>query len=188
MTPIVAKYAAKKPDLVVGGTQNNDAYAQVKALVQLKFSPKFVFFSNGPNDPAEFPSKVGAKNVDGIFSTGDWFPDSTSPGNKAFVTAYVKKYGGDAGSIDPTSAEAYAAGQVLQLAVAKTKSFDNGKIIDALHNGSWPTVEGVLHWNSIGEPQGSDLLVEWVNGKLLPVYPKNVALHAPLAPKPAWGK
>ena len=187
MTPIVAKYAAKKPDLVVGGTQNNDAYAQVKALVQLKFSPKFVFFSNGPNDPAEFPSKVGAKNVDGIFSTGDWFPDSTSPGNKAFVAAYVKKYGGDAGSIDPTSAEAYAAGQVLQLAVAKTKSLDNGKIIDALHSGSWPTVEGVLRWNSIGEPQGSDLLVEWVNGKLLPVYPKNVALHAPLAPKPAWG-
>lgn len=187
MTPIVAKYAAKKPDLVVGGTQNNDAYAQVKALVQLKFSPKFLFFSNGPNDPAEFPSKVGAKNVNGIFSTGDWFPDSTSPGNKAFVAAYIKKYGGDAGSIDPTSAEAYAAGQVLQLAVAKTKSFDNAKIIDALHKGSWPTVEGVLSWNSIGEPQGSDLLVEWVNGKLLPVYPKSVALHAPIAPKPAWG-
>ena len=187
MTPIVAKYAAKKPDLVVGGTQNNDAYAQIKALIQLKYSPKFVFFSNGPNDPAEFPSKVGAKNVNGIFSTGDWFPDSTSPGNKAFVAAYVKKYGGDAGSIDPTSAEAYAAGQVLQLAVAKTKSLDNGKIISALHSGTWPTVEGVLSWNSVGEPQGSDLLVEWVNGKLLPVYPPKTALHAPVAPKPAWG-
>ena len=187
MTPIVSKYAAKKPDLVVGGTQNNDAYAQVKALVQLKFSPKFVFFSNGPNDPAEFPSKVGATNVDGIFSTGDWFPDSTAPVNTAFVAAYVKKYGGGAGSIDPTSAEAYAAGQVLQLAVAKTKSLDNGKIIDALHSGNWPTVEGVLRWNAIGEPQGSDLLVEWVNGKLLPVYPKSIALHAPLAPKQPWG-
>src|SRR5438874_2911364 len=105
MTPIVSKYAAKKPDLVVGGTQNNDAYAQVKALVQLKFNPKFVFFSNGPNDPAEFPSKVGPKNVDGIFSTGDWFPDSTSPGNKSFVAAYTKEYGGGAGGIDPTSAE-----------------------------------------------------------------------------------
>jgi len=187
MSPIVSKYAAKKPDLVVGGTQNNDAYAQVKALIQLKFSPKFVFFSNGPNDPAEFPSKVGVKNVNGIFSTGDWFPDSTAPGNKAFVAAYVKKYGGGPGSIDPTSAEAYAAGQVLQLAVAKTKSLDNGKIISALHSGSWPTVEGVLRWNSIGEPQGSDLLVEWVQGKLLPVYPKSIALHAPVAPKPAWG-
>jgi branched-chain amino acid transport system substrate-binding protein len=187
MTPIVAKYAALKPDLVVGGTQNNDAYAQVKALVQLKYSPRFLFFSNGPNDPAEFPSKVGAKNVNGIFSTGDWFPDSNAPGNKAFVAAYVKKYGGDAGSIDPTSAEAYAAGQVLALGVAKTKSLDNGKLIDALHRGSWPTVEGVLRWNSIGEPQGNDLLVEWVNGKLYPVYPKSVALHAPLAPKPPWG-
>ena len=91
-------------------------------------------------------------------------------------------------SIDPTSAEAYAAGQVLQLAVAKTKSLDNSKIIDALHSGSWPTVEGVLRWNSIGEPQGSDLLVEWIGGKLYPVFPKSVALHKPLVPKPAWGR
>ncbi len=185
MSPIVAKYAAAKPDLVVGGTQANDAYAQIKAMIQLKYSPKFLFFSNGPNDPAEFPSKVGATNVNGIFSTGDWFPESNAPGNKAFIAAYAKKYG--AGAIDPTSAEAYAAGQVLQLAVAKTKSLDNGKIIDALHKGSWPTVEGVLRWNSIGEPQGSDLLVEWVNGKLLPVYPKSVALHPPVVPKPGWG-
>jgi branched-chain amino acid transport system substrate-binding protein len=188
LTPIVSKYAAKKPDLVVGGTQNNDAYAQVKAMVQLKFSPKFLFLSNGPNDPAEFPSKVGRNNVDGIFSTGDWFSDSKAPGNKAFVKAYVKKYRGGPASIDPTSAEAFAAGQVLQLAVAKTHSLDNGKIISALHKGKWPTVEGILRWNSIGEPQGSDLLVEWVHHKLYPVYPKSIALHRPVAPKPAWGK
>ena len=187
MTPIVSKYAAKKPDLVVGGTQNNDAFAQIKALVQLKFSPKFLFFSNGPNDPAEFASKVGANNVNGIFSTGDWFPQSKAPGNKAFVAAYVKKYGGNAGAIDPTSAEAYATGEVLQEGVAKTNSLDNGKLITALHKGSWPTVEGVLRWNSIGEPQGQDLLVEWVHGKLYPVYPPKVALHAPTEPKPPWG-
>ena len=34
--------------------------AQVKSLVQLKFSPKFMFMSNGANSPAEFPDKVGA--------------------------------------------------------------------------------------------------------------------------------
>lgn len=188
MTPIVSKYAALKPELVVGGTQNGDAYAQVKAMVQLKFSPKFLYFSNGPNDPAEFPSKVGVKNINGIFSAGDWFPDSKAPGNKAFVAAYVKKYGGKPGSIDPTSAEAYAAGQVLQEGTAKIHALDNGKLIAALHKGTWPTVEGVLRWNSIGEPQGSDLLVEWVKGKLLPVYPKRIALHAPVWPKPAWGR
>src|SRR5207253_6714212 len=106
-------------------------FAQVKALVQLKFSPKFLFFSNGPNDPAEFPSKVGAKNVNGIFSSGDWFPESKSPGNKAFVAAYHKKYG--AGAIDPTSAEAYAAGQVVEDVAAKIHSVDNKKVIATLH-------------------------------------------------------
>ena len=188
MTPIIQKVASKHPDAVIGGTQNGDAYAQIKAMVQLKFSPKFVFLTNGPNDPAEFPSKVGAKNVNGVFATGDWFPQEHSPGNAAFVKAYLAAYGGSADTIDPTSAEAYAAGQVVAAVAKKVGSLDNGKIIAKLHTGSWPTVEGVLRWNSIGEPQGSDLLVEWINGKLYPVFPKSIALHAPVVPKPAWGK
>jgi branched-chain amino acid transport system substrate-binding protein len=186
MAPIIQKAASKHPDAIIGGTQNVDAYAQVKAMVQLKFSPKFVFLTNGPNDPAEFPSKVGAKNVNGVFSTGDWFPEEKSPGNAQFVAAYHKAYGNAA--IDPTSAEAYAVGQVVEAVSKKLKSIDNKQIIAALHKGSWPTVEGNLSWNAIGEPQGSDLLVEWINGKLYPVFPKNVALHAPVVPKPAWGK
>jgi branched-chain amino acid transport system substrate-binding protein len=186
MGPVIQKVASTHADAVIGGTQNGDAYAQVKAMVQQKYSPKFVFLTNGPNDPAEFPSKVGAKNVNGIFSTGDWFPQEHSFGNAAFVKAYAKAYG--KGAIDPTSAEAYAAGQLLQAVAAKTKSIDNKTIIDTLHKGTWKTVEGNLRWNSIGEPQGSDLLVEWINGKLYPVYPASVALHKPVVPKPAWGK
>jgi len=187
MGPVIQKVASKHPDAVIGGTQNGDAYAQVKAMVQQKFSPKFLFLTNGPNDPAEFPSKVGKKNVNGIFATGDWFPQEHSFGNAAFVKAYVKAYGGSAQTIDPTSAEAYAAGQLVQAVAAKTKSVDNKTIISTLHSGTWKTVEGNLRWNSIGEPQGSDLLVEWINGKLYPVYPKSLALHKPVVPKPAWG-
>jgi branched-chain amino acid transport system substrate-binding protein len=185
MTPIVQKMIAKHPDAIIGGTQNSDAFAMVKALVQLKYNPKFLFLSNGPNDPAEFPSKVGPKNVNGIFASGDWFPDAKNPGNAAFVKAYVKKYHQPAGTIDPTSAEAYAVGQVAEAGIKKVGAVDNAKLIAALHKGSWPTVEGTLRWNAIGEPQGSDLLVQWVSGKLLPVYPRSVALHAPVA-KAAW--
>jgi branched-chain amino acid transport system substrate-binding protein len=187
MGPVIQKVASTHPDAIIGGTQNGDAYNQIKAMIQQKFSPKFVFLTNGPNDPAEFPSKVGAKNVDGIFSTGDWFPQEHSFGNAAFVKAYVKAYHGSASTIDPTSAEAYAAGQLVQEVAAKTKSVDNKTIIDTLHKGTWKTVEGNLRWNSIGEPQGSDLLMEWIGGKLYPVYPKALALHKPVVPKPAWG-
>lgn len=184
MTPIVQKMISNKPDLIVGGTQNSDAYAMTKALIQLKYSPKFLFFSNGPNDAAQYPSKVGAKNVNGIFSAGDWFPDEKSAGNAEFVKTYQAKYG--TGPIDSTTAEAYAVGQVAEAAIKKVGAVDNKKIVAALHKGSWPTVEGNLRWNAIGEPQGEDLLVQWVNGKLVPVYPASLALHAPIA-KVAWG-
>ena len=186
LTPIMQKVAAGKPDAVIGGTQNVDAYAQIKAMVQLKFNPKFVFLSNGPNDPAEFPSKVGAKNVNGVFAAGDWFPEEHSFGNAAFVAAYHKAYG--PAPIDPTSAEAYAAGQLVEAVAKKQHSIANATIIASLHKGKWPTVEGNLSWNAIGEPQGSDLLVEWIGGKLYPVFPASLALHKPVVPKPAWGK
>jgi branched-chain amino acid transport system substrate-binding protein len=186
LTPIVAKVAASKPDMVVGGTQSDDAYAQVKGMIQLKFSPKFLFLSNGANSPVEFPSKVGAGNVNGIFSSGDWFPDSKSAGNPAFVAAYLKKYGGNRDTIDSGSAEAYAVGQLIQAVAAKDHSVDNATIIKSLHTGVWPTIEGNLSWDANGSPKGKDSLVEWVGGKLLPVYPKDVARHAPTIPKPAW--
>ena len=186
LTPIVQAVAATNPDMVVGGTQSEDAYAQVKAMIQLKFNPKFLFLSNGASSPVEFPDKVGAANTEGIFSCGDWFPDSTSNGNKEFIAAYTQKYGGDAFGIDSTSAEAYAAGQLLQQVAQKTGSVDNQTIISTLHAGTWPTVEGNLSWDQYGSPKGSDMLVEWIGGKLLPVYPPAVALHAPVYPKPNW--
>ena len=186
MTNIIARVASLKPDMVVSGTQFLDAYAQVKAMIQQSFSPKFLFMSNGAGSPTNFPKNVGAGNTQGIFSCGDWFPDATANGNPAFVAAYLKTYGGDQYGIDSTSAEAYAAGQLLEDVAAKTGKIDNATIISALHSGTWATVEGNLSWDQYGSPKGSDMLVEWVDSKLLPVYPPEVALHAPVYPKPAW--
>jgi branched-chain amino acid transport system substrate-binding protein len=186
MTPIVSKIAAAKPDMIVGGTQAGDGYSLIKALVQAKYSPKFLFESNGPNSPGEFPSKVGSSNTEGIFSSSDWFPQAQTYQNPYFVKQFLKTYGGTAGDIDPGSAEAYATGQVAQRVIEKV-GLNNAKIIAALHQGRWPTVEGTLHWNSIGEPTGNFLLVEWLGGQLYPVLPKNVAVRKPTYPKPGWG-
>jgi branched-chain amino acid transport system substrate-binding protein len=187
LTPVVEKYVAKKPDMVVAGTQSEDAYSQVKAMVQAGFSPKYLFLANGANSPTEFPSKVGAKNTAGIFSCGDWFPTSKSNGNPQFVSAYKAQYGGTPFDIDSTSAEAYAVGQLIQAVAKKTGKVDNKTIISSLHSGTWSSVEGNISWNADGSPQGSDMLLEWVGGKLQPVYPPNVALTKPTSPKPPWG-
>jgi branched-chain amino acid transport system substrate-binding protein len=185
--PIMSKVAAAHPDVLVAGTQSEDAYGQVKSLIQLKFSPKFLFMSNGANSPAEFPDKVGAANVAGIMSAGDWYPGSTAPGSADFTAAYLKAYGGTVDTIDNSSAEAYAVGQLLELVAQKTHKIDNATIISALHQGSWPTMLGELSWDATGAPHGSFNLIQWQGGKLVPVYPPTTAKAAAVYPKPAWG-
>jgi branched-chain amino acid transport system substrate-binding protein len=186
LTPIMTKVANAKPDVIVSGTQSTDAYQQVKALVQLKYNPKWIYMSNGANSPLEFPDKVGVGNTAGVFSSGDWFPDSTATGSAAFVQAYIAKYKGKASDIDNSSAEAFAAGQVLEAVAAKTGKVDNATIISTLHSGTWPTLLGNLSWDKDGAPKGTYVLIQWVNGALLPVFPNDVAKHAPVAPKPVW--
>jgi branched-chain amino acid transport system substrate-binding protein len=186
LTPIVQKYAAAKPDLVFAGTQSEDAYAQVKAMVQMHFSPRFLFFSDGASSPTEFPDKVGASNTAGIMSCSAWTANDKAPGNAQFVAAYTKKYGGTPLQIDDTSAEAYAVGQLIEAVAKKTGKIDNQTIINTLHQGSWSTIEGNLSWNSAGAPTGSVALSEWIGGKLQPVFPASFALHSPQSPKPNW--
>ncbi len=186
LTPVIAKVAAARPDVVVGGTQADDGYAQVRAMIQLKWAPKWLFLSNGANSPGEFPDKVGAANTEGIFSSGDWFPGSTAPGSAAFAAAFVKAYGGTPDQIDPTSAEAYSAGMLVGEVAAKTGKIDNATIINTLHQGTWPTLEGDLSWDDSGAPKGSYLLEQWIGGTLQAVWPPDRAQHAPVTEPLAW--
>jgi branched-chain amino acid transport system substrate-binding protein len=187
LSAVMAAAAAKKPDVIVGGTQSEDAYSQVKSLVQLKYNPKFMYLSNGANSPLEFPQNVGANNTAGIFSSADWYPGSKASGSAAFTKAYIAKYGGTAQTVDDSSAEAYAVGQLIQEVASKTGKIDNATIIKTLHSGTWPTILGNLSWSANGSPRGSFNLVQWQGGKLLPVYPPSVAQAQPIAPKPNWG-
>src|SRR6184192_2306270 len=186
MNPIVTKIAAAKPDVVVAGTQTGDAYAEVKAMIQQKFNPKWLFLSNGANNPVEFPDKVGFQNTGGILTSGDWYPDSPIAGNKEFIAAYAAKYGGNANNIDNTSVEAYSAGMLLEQVAQKTGTADNATIIQTLHQGTWPTLVGNLSWDADGAPNGTYQLIQWIGGRLRTVFPADITQHAPVAPKPAW--
>jgi branched-chain amino acid transport system substrate-binding protein len=187
LTSVAAAVAQTRPDVVVAGTQPEDGYAITNAMIQLKFAPKWLFLSNGANSPADYPQRVGRGHVNGIFSSGDWFADSPARGSAEFVRAYLARYGGKPHEIDATSAEAYSCGQLVEQ-VAKAKgSVDNATIIQALRTGVWPTLVGDLSWDADGAPRGSYLLVQWIDGKLTPVYPEAKARHEPINPKLMWG-
>lgn len=187
LAPVMEAVKAAAPQMVVSGTQDTDGFAQAKAALDLNFSPKYWFMTNGPENPVEFPATLGKQNVTGFFTTDIWTPSASNPGNGKFVAAYLKKFGGKATTINSTAAETYSVGQAIQFAVNKTHSLTNKKLIHALHASSFTTLaSGTIHVDKCGEPHGNQNLEEWVNGKIQIVYPKSVAQHAPVIPKPAW--
>jgi branched-chain amino acid transport system substrate-binding protein len=186
LTPVIEHVAATHPDMVVSGSQDADGWAQVKAMIQVKFNPKFLFMTNGPENPVDFPNNVGRQNTTGVFTSDVWTPTARLPGNRQFVAAYLHKFGGTPQHIDSTSAQTYAVGQMIQAAVTRAHSLNTGKLIKVLHQGTYTTLLGKVHDNRCGAPSGTLFLEEWIGGKLLIVYPPSVAEHAPVVPKPAW--
>jgi branched-chain amino acid transport system substrate-binding protein len=186
LTPVMAHVASVNPDMVVSGSQDSDGWAQVKAMIQLKFSPRLLFLANGPENPVDFPNNVGRANTNGIFTSNGWTPDTGTPNNSSFVKAYLAKFGGTAQGIDSTSAETFAVGQLVEAVAAKTGKVDNQTLIAELHKGTWSTIMGDISIDKCGAPSGTLSLNEWIGGKLYVVYPPSVANHTPVIPKPAW--
>jgi branched-chain amino acid transport system substrate-binding protein len=186
LLPIMKKLASTHPDVLVAATQNADGYAAVNTLVRLRWAPAWLYLANGANSPIQFPAKVGPANVNGIFTSGDWFPSTSASGNATFVNEYLKKYGGQPDEIDNTSVEAYSAGLLIEQVAAKTGRIDNATIIKALHRGTWLTPVGDLSWNAYGSPTGSYILFQWIDGKLQSVYPSGWAQRAATTTRLPW--
>jgi branched-chain amino acid transport system substrate-binding protein len=104
------------------------------------------------------------------------------------VNAYLTKYGGTAADISSDVAEGYSVGEVVQQAVTKNKSLDNGKLIQELHSAdTFQSVQGPVKFDSSGQNTSAvAYLFQWQNGNLVPVFPASIATAQPEFPKPNW--
>jgi branched-chain amino acid transport system substrate-binding protein len=185
-TPLALGVAQSHADVVVLGTQLPDALAFIQTFQQQHFSPRSLVETTGPDQGAQFSDKVGTTNTEGIMVPAGWWPDAKSPNNDHFVKAFLAKFGGDAASISADAAEAYSVGQVVEQAAGRISSLDNGKLIRALHSGTFQTIQGPMGFDSTGQPNGASFLVQWQHGQTVPVYPPSVAVAKPEYPKPNW--
>jgi branched-chain amino acid transport system substrate-binding protein len=185
-SPIALAIAHSGADAVVLGTQLADAIAFVKAFQQQRFSPRTLIETAGPDQGSQFTDKVGKSAAEGILVPAGWWPDAKTTGNQHFLSAYLARYGGDSSSISADSAEAYSVGQVVQQAAQRAQGIANKQLIDALHHGTFDTLQGSLAFDATGKPPGQSFLVQWQGGRALPVYPASIAVAQPQFPKPAW--
>ncbi|QUH03701.1 amino acid ABC transporter substrate-binding protein [Saccharopolyspora erythraea] len=183
---IAAKIADSRADLVVGGTQYQDAVNLIVTLRQLGYQPAMAAFSTAPTNP-EFPKAIGAQ-TEGILSPTGYTPEADYPSNKEFVAHYTAMHGST-----PTEdeANAWTTGQVVAAAVQAVGCADpdlgcQRRLIDWLHGNSVDTVVGELSWDATGKPRGAHLIQQYVGGQIRIVLPADTKEADLVHPKPTW--
>lgn len=183
---IAAQIADSDADLVVGGTQYQDAVNLIVALQQLGYQPDLAAFSTAPTNP-EFTAAIGG-GVEGIVSPTGYTPEAQWPENTEFVEFFTEKHG-HAPSED--EANAWTTGEVVAAAVEAADCADPSpecqqELIDWLRDNEVDTVVGPLSWDGQGRPQSAHLIQQYVDGEIRIVLPGDLAEAELVYPKPAW--
>lgn len=183
---IAAAIADADPDLVVGGTQYQDAVNLIIALQQLNYQPRMAAFSTAPTNP-EFPEAISA--VNGILAPTGYSNDAPYPLNEEFVEAHTELHG-EAPQED--EANAYTTGQVVAAAVEAVGCAEQGEcqqqLIDWLRENTVDTVVGPLSWDEAGRPQSAHMILQYIDDEIQIVLAEGEeATQADLVyPKPEW--
>jgi branched-chain amino acid transport system substrate-binding protein len=183
---IAAKIADSDADIVVGGTQYQDAVNMILALRQLDYQPRMAAFSTAPTNP-EFPEAIG-EATEGILSPTGYTPEADYSTNKEFVDYYTETHGTPPAEDE---ANAWTTGQVVAAAVEAVGCADpdpecQQQLIDWLRENEVETVVGPLTWDADGRPQGAHLIQQYVDGKIRIVLPEEAKEADLILDKPTW--
>jgi branched-chain amino acid transport system substrate-binding protein len=189
LNPIAAKVVASRADVAILGTSAlSECVSYLKYFQTQHYNPKLIIATSGPDQGSAFTSAVGPKNAEGIVvANGGWWPTVKTFQNDIFIPAFIQKFGGGPNDIGSDSVQAFSVGQVLQQAINQTQSLDNAKIIQALHNGTFQSLQGPVKFSADGQNTlAVPYLFQWQKDQLIPVYPQSQAQANLEFPKPAW--
>ncbi|WP_344007949.1 amino acid ABC transporter substrate-binding protein [Nocardioides lentus] len=183
---IAAQIADSDADMVVGGTQYQDAVNMIVALQQLDYQPDLAAFSTAPTNP-EFSAAIGG-GTEGILSPTGYTPEAPFAENQEFVDYYTEATGEAPGE---DQANAWTTGEVTAAAVEAVGCADpdpecQSQLIDWLRDNTVDTVVGPLSWDAEGRPESAHLIQQYVDGEIRIVMPDDTAEADFVFPKPEW--
>lgn len=189
-TPLIAKLADMKIDVIVSGGFTPDHILLVRQLKENKMSPKAYI---GPFGIAyESFIRAMGKDADYLYSTCAWNPGITEPGTEATSKAFVQKFRQMfKQQPNTTNMHGYTSAGAL-IAAMKT----------VLHNGRPLTGDNIrialtkldlvlpmehLAFGKNGDPlHYRHMVVQIQKGKFVVVYPPDRATGQPVYPTPSW--
>lgn len=173
--PLLVKVKQANPDLVYMISYVMDASLLMRQSMELRLTPKLFVGGGAGFTLPEFQKNAG-KAAENVFSATLWYQTLAYPGAKEYYDNFVKKYGVET---EYHGAEAYAAAHVIADALKRTKALNPDAVKEALGATDMMTVFGpvkfIAYEKMTNQNKLPTYLVQWINGKLELVWPKDVA-------------
>jgi len=173
--PLLIKVKQANPDLVYMISYLMDASMLMRQSMELKLTPKlFVGGAAGFTLP-EFQTNSG-KASELVYSATLWYQTLPYPGAREYYDKFVKKFSMDT---EYHGAEAYAAAYVIADTLKRSKSTKPEDVREALAATDMMTAFGPVKFISYDKMSNQNklptYLVQWIDGKLELVWPKEIA-------------
>ena len=184
--PLLKQVKAKKPDLVYMVAHSIDAALLMRQAREINLNPKLFWGHSHGFVEHEFQLNAGDA-AEYIWSAGRWTPAAPYPGAREYVDKFAEKYGI---SPDYHGAQAYSAMYVIADALRRANELTPEGVRNALAKTDMMTVFGPVKFVSydkkVQQNRLPTLLVQWIDGKLEIVWPKNIATRKYVFPTPKW--
>jgi branched-chain amino acid transport system substrate-binding protein len=173
--PLLARVKAANPDTVFMISYLRESSLLMNQSMELQMNPKLFAGAAAGFAHHEFTRKAG-KASEKVVSATLWHESLSIPGAREYYDNFVKKFN------RPTEyhgAEAYSAAYVIADVLGRANSHSPQDIRKALSETDMMTVFGPVKFTSYGKKINQNKLetyvVQWINGKLEMIWPKDLA-------------
>lgn len=190
----VAALTPQPQMVILGSTAVPTVQAFMSVFEKQHINPKIFLATSGPDQGQAFLGAVGLNNANGVEVLGGWNGSYADPLSNQMVEEYIAQYGAQygasAGGINADVAEAFSVGEVAAAAIQATGGTNNAKIISYLHSATLQTVQGPVHFDSLGyNPVAIGFVFQWQSGNFNQVLPLHaIGTQAIVYPKRPWGQ
>lgn len=174
-------------DVIIESGHLQESLVAMRQAQSLEVNAKFFGFTVGPTTP-DFVKALGPA-AEYVFASSQWTPDVKYNGplfgtTRQYAEAFTKRYGFEP---DYHAANGSAGGLALQLAIQNAGSVDRQKVRDALAALDLVTFYGRIKFNDKGYNSSKPMVtVQVQRGKVVTVWPGNVAAAKAMYPTPVW--
>lgn len=174
-------------DVLIGSGHLQESLLTMRQAQSLEVNAKFFGFTVGPTTP-DFVKALGPA-AEYVFASSQWTPDVKYTGplfgsTRQYAQVFMKRYGFEP---DYHAANGSAGGLALQLAIQNAGGIDRQKVRDALAALDVTTFYGRIKFNEKGLNVYKPMVtVQIQHGKVVTVWPANVAAAKAMYPTPMW--